>query len=470
MQNLLRRLPKVDQLLADPQIQALLTRVPRSLVLKAIRTTLENLRLAILDEDSRGEAPDLDRETILSHVVVLVGDLARPHFRRVVNATGVIIHTNLGRSLMADEALAALRMAGGYYSNLEYNLAKGRRGSRYSHIEELLCELTGAEAGLVVNNNAAGVLISLETLARGREVVVSRGELVEIGGAFRIPDVMARSGAVLVEVGTTNKTHLRDYEDAVTDMTALFLKVHQSNFRIVGFTEDVDVATLVSLGRSRGIPVMEDLGSGSLIDLSAYGLRKEPTVQESLAAGADVVAFSGDKLLGGPQAGVILGRKDIIDPIKKNPLNRAIRIDKFTLAALEATLRLYLDREKALTNVPTLNMITMSYQVLRKRAARLKKRLALVAEDRVEIGLVDGYSQIGGGALPDQDLETRLVTLHPLTHSVNRLEQWLRGFSTPIIGRIENEVLVLDVRTMADEDFEVVGQALAGWHENGAGA
>ncbi len=462
MQELLRRLPAVDQLLEEPGLKALLEEQPRRLVLRAVRETLEGLRKSILEAGpEKAPPPDLDKASVAALALKRAGELLQPSFRRVVNASGVVIHTNLGRSLMAEDAWTALLLAGRYYSNLEFELSAGRRGSRYSHVEPLLCELTGAEAALVVNNNAAAVLIALETLARDRDVLVSRGELVEIGGAFRIPDVMSRSGARLIEVGTTNKTHLADYREAVTENTSMFLKVHQSNFRIVGFTEQVEARQLVELAHSLGLVVMEDLGSGSLIDFSRFGLRREPTVLDSVNAGIDVVTFSGDKLLGGPQAGIIVGRRDLLDRIKKNPLNRALRIDKFTLASLEATLRLYLDEDKALDGIPTLRMITAPYSELRRRAVRLKKKLQSAVGGAVELELADGYSQIGGGALPDQNLPTRLVTLKPLRGSVNRLEEQFRSAFIPVIGRIENERFCLDVRTMADEDFDLVVRALA---------
>jgi len=464
MQEILRRLPSVDQLLEEPRLKDLLQEAPRRLVVKAVRETLDHLRgliLASAPPASPDRLPDLSRSAIADQVENRTRELVRPNFRRVVNGTGVIIHTNLGRSLLAEEALAAVVLAGRYYNNLEFELSEGRRGERYSHIEGLLCELTGAEAGLVVNNNAGAVLISLNTLAEGREVVVSRGELVEIGGSFRIPEVMARSGARLVEVGTTNKTHLRDYDRAVTDQTALLMKVHQSNFRIVGFTQTVEARDLADLAHARGLPVMEDLGSGSLVDFSVHGLRKEPTVQETVRAGVDVTTFSGDKLLGGPQAGIIVGRREIIGQIKKNPLNRALRIDKFTLASLEATLRLYLDQDQALTSIPTLRMITVPYADLRRRAAGLRRKIMAVAGRVLEIDLIDGQSRIGGGALPDEDLKTRLVAIRSADLSVNRLEVWFRSRPTPIIGRIENERLVLDVRTMTGDDFNLVAQAAA---------
>ena len=459
MRELLKQLPKVDQLLEEPAIGGLIGPVPRVLVVRAVREVLEAHRSRIL-EGGDGPPPDLSRPGLVDEITRRASDLARPHFRRVVNATGVVIHTNLGRSLMAEEALAAIETAARHYSNLEYDLAAGKRGSRYSHVEELLCDLTGAESALVVNNNAAAVLIALGTLAFGREVIVSRGELVEIGGSFRIPEVMARSGGILVEVGTTNKTHLRDYENAFNEQTALFLKVHQSNFRIVGFTADVELDDLVKLGRRLGVPVMEDLGSGCLVDFASYGLRHEPTVQQSVAAGADVVTFSGDKLLGGPQAGLILGRREIIDQIKRNPINRAMRIDKFTLAALEATLRLYLDKD-TVQHVPTVNMITANPIDLKKRATRLKRMLTKTCGKSFEIRLRDGFSQVGGGALPTQDMPTTLVTLKSATMSVNAIEVWLRERPIPIICRIEHDLVVFDVRTMNDEDLKIVTSAVA---------
>lgn len=461
MQSLLRRLPKVDQLLEDPQIISLDENIPRTLLLKAVRETIDNVRQRILQQAEDFKETELEYPNLIAAIAKKAQELNRPHFRRVVNAAGVVIHTNMGRSLMADQAMEAVNAAGRLYSNLEFDLALGRRGERYSHVEGLLCDITGAEAALVVNNNAAAVLIALGTLARGFEVPVSRGELVEIGGAFRIPDVMSQSGAILVEVGTTNKTHLSDYENAITDNTALLLKVHQSNFRMEGFTEQVDVKDMAALAHSRGLPVMEDLGSGSLVDLSPYGLRREPTVQETVAAGVDVTTFSGDKLLGGPQAGIILGSKEIVGRIKTNPLNRAMRIDKFTLAGLEATLRLYLDEEKAFTAVPTLKMIARPYAELRKKAAVLKRKLTALDQKAATIDWKDGWSQVGGGALPAQGLKTRLVTLKPLAMTVNEMEEWFRIRPVPVIGRIEDDLFILDVRTMGEGDFDIVASALA---------
>lgn len=353
-----------------------------------------------------------------------------------------------------------LGRVGARYSNLEFDLNTGKRGSRYSLVEELLCELTGAEAGLVVNNNAAAVLLVLETLAASREVVVSRGQLVEIGGSFRIPDVMTKSGATLVEVGATNRTHLRDYQAAITDNTALLLKVHTSNFKVIGFTSEVSLEELVALAGQHGLPVMEDLGSGCFVDLSRFGLAKEPTVQEVVRAGVDVVTFSGDKLLGGPQAGIILGKRKYIDRIKKNPMNRALRIDKFTLAGLEAILRLYFDEEQALATIPTLAMLSMPLEVIDRRAKRLVRRIRAPLADCCQVTVQATESRVGGGALPEQALASRGVALCPGDRSVNSLEVALREGALPVIGRIENDQFLLDLRTVADDEVVPLARAL----------
>jgi L-seryl-tRNA(Ser) seleniumtransferase len=385
----------------------------------------------------------------------------QPKLRRVVNATGVVIHTNLGRSLLAPEAVENLAGVAGRYSNLEYDLEAGRRGSRYMAVRDLLCEITGAEDAMVVNNNAGAVLISLETIARSRNVVVSRGDLVEIGGSFRIPDVMAKSGAVLREVGTTNRTHLRDYEGAIDPDTALLLKVHWSNYSIVGFTAQVPLRELVELGARRGIPVMEDLGSGTFIDFSRYGLLKEPTVQDSVASGADVVTFSGDKLLGGPQAGVIVGRRPLIESIRKNPINRALRIDKLTLAALESTLRLYRDEARAVAAIPTLRMLTESENAVQPRAEELARRLQAIGDSRLKVEIVRLSSKAGGGSLPLLDLPSRCLRVQVDGLTANQLELKLRRNDPPIIGRIENGAFLMDARTLQPDEAPIIAAALA---------
>ncbi|EKD35755.1 MAG: hypothetical protein ACD_75C01790G0001, partial [uncultured bacterium] len=356
-------------------------------------------------------------------------------------------------SILSRETTEKLVQAGGYYSNLEFDLETGKRGSRYSLVEDLLCELTGAEAALVVNNNAAAVLIALDTLAKDREVIVSRGQLVEIGGSFRIPDVMAKSGAKLVEVGATNRTHLFDYERAISPDTAMLLRVHTSNFRIIGFTSEVSPEDMVALARENNLLTMEDLGSGSLIDFSEFGFPKEPTVYEIVRAGVDVVTFSGDKLLGGPQAGIIIGRKDVIARIKKNPLNRALRIDKFTLAALEGVLREYFDTEEALKKIPTLAMLTIANADLKKRAQRIAGQLKKRIAKSCGVKIVETVSRVGGGALPEFNIASWAIVLEPVAMKLSTFEQRLRKLTIPIVGRIENERFLLDVRTIQDREI-----------------
>ncbi len=434
---------------------------PRRLVLQAIRDSLEEQRAVILaGEKIAREA--LSREVIVARCREKLAQMLRPNFRTVINATGVVIHTNLGRSVLPEQTMQTLLRAGSCYSNLEMDLSTGKRGSRYSLVEEILCDLTGAEAGLVVNNNAAAVLLVLDTLAKEKEVIVSRGQLVEIGGSFRIPDVMARSGAKLVEVGATNRTHLKDYEDVINEETSLLLKVHTSNYKIIGFTSEVPLPDLVALGAKHGLPVMEDLGSGCLLDLSAFGLQKEPTVGEVVGSGVDVVTFSGDKLLGGPQAGIIVGKKTIIDTIKKNPLNRALRIDKFTLAGLESILRFYYDEQQALQNVPTLAMLTATKEVLKRRAEKLLRRVRKKIEKKCTASLAKTASKVGGGALPEQDIASWAVSLLPIDRTVAELERNLRLAENPVIGRIENDIFILDMRTIQDREIALLSESLCG--------
>jgi L-seryl-tRNA(Ser) seleniumtransferase len=432
---------------------------PAVLIKNAVREVLAAKRKEIL-EGGPVTLASLDRKALIPLFEESLAVKLRPRFRTVINATGVVVHTNLGRSLLPRSAMDILLRVGTRYSNLEFDLETGKRGSRYSLVEGLLCELTGAEAALVVNNNAAAVLLVLDSLARGREVIVSRGQLVEIGGSFRIPEVMAKSGARLVEVGATNRTHLRDYEGAITEETALLLKVHTSNFRIIGFTSEVSLSELVELGVRHGLPVMEDLGSGSLVDLSRFGLEREPTVGEVVKAGVDVVTFSGDKLLGGPQAGLILGRRDLVEMIKKNPLTRALRIDKFTLAGLESVLRLYFDEEEAMRTIPTLAMLAAPPSAIARRGRRLIRKVKKPLADRCDVSLQPTESRVGGGALPEQALASSAVALLPFDCSVNQLETRLRRASLPVIGRIEEERLLLDMRTVADDEVGGLAGAL----------
>lgn len=452
-QDLLRQLPAISVVLEQEPVKNLADSCPHTVISDAAGEVVQGIREAIL----KGNVSALeDFDTIVSKVVKKVQEKSRPNLKKVINATGIILHTNLGRAVLSEAAVKAINDIAGNYSNLELDLATGERGTRYSHVEDLLCSLTGAEAGLIVNNNAAAVLLVLSSLAKGKEVIVSRGQLVEIGGSFRIPDVMAQSGATLVEVGSTNKTHLRDYENSVTDETALLLKVHTSNYKIIGFTSEVSVSDLVKLGRNRNIPVYEDLGSGVLVDFVKYGVIHEPTVRESIKAGADIVTCSGDKLFGGPQAGIIVGRSEIISQIKKNPLTRALRIDKFTLAAMEATLRLYLDEEKAVGEIPTLRMITLKREEILKAAEALADGIKANCGSYAEVEIEDGFSQVGGGALPEENIPTCLVSLKPLGISVNSLETRLREMDPPVLSRIQKDRLLLDPRTLLEGDEEYI--------------
>ncbi len=458
-QALLRKLPGVDYVIDLWEKNNLSETTPRPVVVQSIRVVLDTLRSRIL---TSGEPLD-DALFSDNALLRLTREAARKkmgfNLKRVVNATGVVIHTNLGRSLLAEKVAEHVARLSSRYSNLEFDLNKGARGSRYSAVEDILCEISGAEAALVVNNNAGAVFLALETLARGKEVIVSRGELVEIGGSFRIPDVMARSNAKLVEVGTTNRTHLRDYEGAVSSDTALLLKVHTSNFSIVGFTAEVSIAEMVALGTKYHIPVMKDLGSGNFVDLSPYGLIKEPTVQEMVAAGADVVTFSGDKMLGGPQAGIIVGKRDFVDKIKSNPINRALRIDKMTLAGLEATLQLYRDEAQALSTIPTLHMITMPVKSILTKAKRLQNRLKKLGDRRLNVGLVNGASRVGGGSLPLQELPTKCLSIAIEGLSANTIEASLRKSTPPVIVRIEEDSVLMDLRTVQDEEITIIAEA-----------
>ena len=403
----LRNLPAVDHVLELSKSDPFFEEVPRSVLIRSIRSVLDNRRRQIIEQDPA----DIDELLADAAVVTGVKDLVRQaqslNLRATVNATGIVIHTNLGRSLLAESAIEHLCAVGRRYSNLEFDLDKGRRGSRYANVEDLICEISGAESAMAVNNCAGAVLLALETMAAGKKVIVSRGELVEIGGSFRVPDVMAKSGGILCEVGTTNRTHLRDYENAVDEQTALLLKVHKSNYSVVGFSAEVSLKDLVALGQKHQVPVMEDLGSGTFIDFSRYGLLKEPTVQESVSTGVDIVTFSGDKLLGGPQAGLVVGKKACIDRIKKNPITRALRIDKLTLAALESTLRLYRDEEKAVQAIPTLRMMLQPIATLEEKAVRLKKMLESTGRSRLTVASLDLVSRPGGGSLPLLELPSK---------------------------------------------------------------
>ena len=460
-QTQLKRIPGVDRILEYGTKGGQFADIPKSVLTPAIRKAIDALRARVLGSEGTVDSSCFSDSALAADVEVRAAATMALKLKRTVNATGVVVHTNLGRSLLSPAVIDHLATISSRYSNLEFDLEKGRRGSRYSAVEGILCELSGARSAMVVNNNAAAVLLCLDTLASGREVIVSRGELVEIGGAFRIPDVMAKSGAILKEVGTTNRTHPRDYENAIGEQTGLLLKAHTSNYSIVGFTAAVSLPDLVSIGRNHNLPVMEDLGSGTLVDLSRYGLIKEPTVQESLTAGVDVVTFSGDKLLGGPQAGIILGNRAHIDRIKANPLTRALRIDKMTLAALEATLRLYRDEHQAMHQIPTLRVLTLPLTVIQGRAAELKSRLERLPGRQLTVELLDSASKAGGGSLPLLSLPSRCLGVSVDEMSANAVELWMRSHTPPIIGRIEDDRFVMDPRTLQEEELDIIETAFA---------
>lgn len=457
--NLLyRRIPKVDVLLEDEKIRELTEQYSYDTVLEAVREELDKLRALIgTCEDEAEGIREIEQLSVRIQEAVKV--MHTPNMRTVINGTGTILHTNLGRAPIGERHMRHIADIAMNYSNLEYNLEAGARGERYSHFEKLLCKITGAEAAMAVNNNAAAVMLILSTMGKGKEVIVSRGELVEIGGKFRIPDVMEQSGATLVEVGTTNKTHYTDYENAITEETAALLKVHTSNYRIVGFTDNVSIAEIVPLGKEREIPVIEDLGSGVLIDLSKYGLTYEPTVQDSVRNGADVVCFSGDKLLGGPQAGIIVGKKKYIDQMKKNQLTRALRIDKFTAATLEVVLQEYLSEEKAIQNIPALRMITKEIEEITRDAQELEALLQQ-AELPAQIQMEPCESQIGGGSLPLERIPSMAVTIHPEKITTAELELRLRHMSVPMIVRTMNDKIVIDVRTVDKKWYPKIAEML----------
>jgi len=453
--NPYRNLPSVDRVLADERVRALSAEYSGDAVVALVREELGAAREAVARGDA---APPI--EAIVAAIERRAGVALAPTLRPVINATGVIIHTNLGRAPLSDAALAAMTDVARGYSNLEFDLDAGERGSRHVHLEEQLRRLTGAEAALAVNNNAAAVLLALSALASGREVVISRSQLVEIGGGFRIPDVMAQSGARLVEVGTTNRTYLRDYEAAIGDETAALMRVHASNFKVVGFTATVSIAELAGLARKRRVALIDDLGSGCLLYTTRFGLPPEPTPQESIAAGADLALFSGDKLLGGPQAGLIVGKREAVERLRRHPLARALRMDKASIAGLAATLNHYL-RDEALEQIPVWRMIATPVDAIARRARRWARAAGQCAK------VVDGQSMIGGGSLPEEGLPTKLLAIGGEAgkprlrgNNVEALARRLREHSTPVVGRIERATLLLDPRTVHPREDKVVVEAL----------
>ena len=448
----MRDIPSVDRLLGHAGVKTMMERLSRQVVANAVREAVDAVR-SLIRSGEKIPVSEVGPDALVHVIEEFAARAMRPSLRRAVNATGVIIHTGLGRAPLAACAVEAAVSAAGACA-LEIDMETGRRGSRIAHVEPLLTELTGAEAATAVNNNAAAVLLGVNTLAAGKEVIVSRGQLVEIGGSFRIPDIIQRSGCRLVEVGTTNKTRIADYRNALTDDTALILRVHPSNFRVVGFAEEASLEELVGLGREVGVPIMDDLGSGALIDLSPWGLTGEPLVQESVRAGCDIVTFSGDKLLGGPQAGVIVGSKHAVELCKKNPLARALRLDKLTLAALEATLRLYRDTDEAVAQIPVFKAVTAQPREIERRAESLAKSVRQAVGDGIEVDIMPGTSQVGGGSLPGQELPTTLVALRGRKLSADDLSNVFRSHVVPIFGRISEDMFLLDVRTIADEDID----------------
>ena len=457
--TILRKIPAVDELLASPRIRDLLAAHPRWAVLEAVRDVLTDRRRRVLRGEVSPEAAEtlLAPDAIQAAVARAVPEKAGPSFIPLINATGVVLHTNLGRAPLAADALRAIQGTAAGYANLEFDLRTGARGSRQAHVEGLVCALTGAEAALVVNNNAAAVLLAINTFADGKEIVVSRGELVEIGDSFRIPDVMVRAGGRLREVGTTNRTHLRDYEEAIGPETAAILRVHRSNFQILGFTADVELAELVGLARRHDLLAMDDLGSGALLDLSCLGLRKEPLAADAIRAGMDLVTFSGDKLLGGPQAGILVGRRDLLMRARKNPLARAIRIDKLSLAALEATLRLYREPERALREIPVLRMLGLTAAAVGERAEGLARAIRPAAPN---VAVEDETSEVGGGALPLQAIPTRVLAVRPARGTAAELEARLRCGRPPVLVRVKGDRVLLDLRTVEPSEEAALAQAL----------
>ena len=459
--ELFKMLPSVDEVLSQKEIEELIEKYPRSIVLESIREVIDINRKTIVAIKTEEEAEkfSLTMEKVIEETEKKARDNYALSLKKVINGTGTVLHTNLGRSLISEKIKDEIWTAASRYSNLEYDLEKGERGSRYVHLTDMIKRLTGAEDVLVVNNNAAAVMLVLSTMAKGGEAIVSRGELVEVGGSFRIPSVMALSGADLVEIGATNKTHLKDYEEAITENTRALMKVHTSNYRIMGFTESISVSELVELGKKYDLPVIEDLGSGVFIDLSKYGLEYEPTVLDSIHRGADIVTFSGDKMLGGAQAGIIVGKKKYISAMKKNQLTRALRVDKLTICALEATLRMYLDEGEAVKNIPTLNMITMPMEELERKANLLYAEIEKLNLD-ADVHIEECLSQVGGGSMPLETMKSRGIAITPNNMNVSTLERKLRLSDSHIIARVYDNKYVLDVRTIFEDEFVDVANEL----------
>jgi len=459
----LRQIPSVDKLINAEGVKVLIGDYGRDVVVEAARTVLKGLRLKM--KRTKGSPPpkrELSQEAILGKIKEHLQEKMSPSLTRAINATGVILHTGLGRAVLPKEAQSYIKDVIEGYCTLATDIESGQRGHRDIHLNDLLCELTGAEAADVVNNNAAATMLILNTLAKGKEVIVSRGQLVEIGGSFRMPEVMEASGAALKEVGTTNKTHLRDYTAAISEETGAIMRVHHSNYRIMGFTEEPSIEELAELSRKHKIPLIDDLGSGALIDLKDFGIETEPLVQRSVRAGVDVACFSGDKLIGGPQAGIIVGKASIIQRIRKNPLSRALRVGKLTIAGMEATLRLFLSREKLHGSHPVYRMFSLSLKEVEKRAQKVAKELQAQISDKVEITIVDGGSQVGSGSVPVETIPTKLLRIKPASGSAENLARKLRHYKPPVFTRIQKDAVLFDFRTIQESEDALVLEALLG--------
>ncbi|MBO5994035.1 MAG: L-seryl-tRNA(Sec) selenium transferase [Firmicutes bacterium] len=459
--ELLRFLPKIDEVLMNERVAALMERIPRETVVDAVRESVEAIRADIL-KGQITELSEMKLDTMIDRITEAANQMDIKSLRPVVNATGVVLHTNLGRANLSDKALEQVISAAKDYSTLEYDPDKGTRGSRHVHVENIIKKITGAEAAMAVNNNAAATMLVLAALGRGREIIVSRGELIEIGGSFRIPDIMKESGAELIEVGTTNKTRISDYESHITENTAALMKVHTSNYRVIGFTEEASIRELKELGTKHGLPVIYDMGSGLMTDLREWGIR-EPVVKDGLKEGANVILFSGDKLLGGPQAGIIAGKKELIDKMKSHPLARVMRVDKMTIAALEATLTEYGDRERALKNIPVLRMLTKTPEEMRAECVLLKGLIDEIkdpasGETAFSAKVIEDTGVVGGGSAPDSRLDNMVLTVEHRTLTPDFMEEALRKGEPPVIARIKNDSVVIDVRTLKKADYEIIAE------------
>jgi L-seryl-tRNA(Ser) seleniumtransferase len=456
-QQYLKSIFKVDEVLQDEHLVFLRESFPHTLIVDTIRQEIQNLRQSVLTQE---EIPDTlqDKDKFIEQVIQAIYRNAKPSLSKVINATGTVLHTNLGRACLSEEIGNRVKDVACHYSTLEYDVKKGKRGSRHEHVETLIQQVTGAEAAMVVNNNAAATMLVLATIAAQKEVVVSRGELVEIGGSFRIPEIMELSGAYLREVGTTNKTHLKDYEKAyVAENTAAFMKIHTSNYRIIGFTEDVSLSDMVDLGHHYQLPVVYDMGNGLLLNLEESGVH-EPTVMDAIKTGVDIILFSGDKLLGGPQAGIIIGKKDWIDQMKAHPLARVIRADKMSLAALEATFFAYLDRNYALEHIPVLKMLTETPEYLKEKANLLKEK---IQTSTLSLDIVPCQDYVGGGSAPDTLLDGYALSIQSEKYSADKIEKYLRNQDLPVIVQISHDIVLLHLRTLDEEDFGYLAELLS---------